>query len=221
MVYGRHILERTKMIAEEDGFEVLYGVVDSVFIRGSDTTPRADYERFAKRASAEFGFELELDCVFEKLAFPSSSDGSGVANKYYGICKDKIEARGIAIRHSDSPPFIRRFQDEAIRALFKEGKAGLERVILGYRSALERKEIAFEDLIIHRSVRKEDSLTHQPHIVAYRQLKDCKGHVDFVFTVYGPKPASMAHAAEISVPAYFHLLRKAAEELTLGITSLD
>ena len=214
VLYGRHLLERTKQMAEEEGLEVLYGMVDSVFVRGGT---KADYERFVKRASAEFGFELELDCIFEKIAFPSSEDGSGVANKYYGISGDKIEARGIGIRHSDSPPFIKEFQNEAIRALFAEGRAGLEKSVLRYQLALKDKSVPFESLVIHRSVRKPDSLTHQPHIVAYRQLRDGGRSVDYVFSVYGPRPASMAHKDEINARAYLDLLRKAAKELVLGL----
>jgi hypothetical protein len=66
-------------------------------------------------------------------------------------------------------------------------------------------------------VRKAESLTHQPHIVAYRQCEEKKGYVDFVFTVYGPKPATMANKEEVNVRAYLHLLRKASGELVLGI----
>jgi DNA polymerase elongation subunit (family B) len=216
MLYGRHILERTKIIAEEEGFEVLYGVVDSVFIK-KENASMPDYRHFVNRVSEEFGFDLELDCVFGKLAFPSSDDGSGVANKYYGISGENIEARGIAIRHSDSPPFIKEFQGEAIWALFKDGRNGLEKVVCRYQEALLTKSIQFESLIIHKSIRRTESLTNQPHIVAYRQLRDERGYVDFVFTVYGPKPASMAHKDEINVRAYFHLLKKAAQELVLGL----
>ena len=63
-----------------------------------------------------------------------------------------------------------------------------------------------------RSVRSGGK-TNQPHIVAYRQCREKPGFVEFVYTVYGPKPAELAHASEASVPKYLELLRRARDEL--------
>jgi DNA polymerase elongation subunit (family B) len=254
---GRHILERTKGIAEEEGLEVLYGIVDSIFVKDGS---RCDYERFVGRASGEFGFALELDCIFSSIAFPSSSDGSGVANKYYGItATNKIEARGISLRHSDSPQFIKEFQEKAIRAILGDGEAGLaagghdgsagmacgesggrgteaggsesgarerERnltkklcaIVEEYENKLLERGFALEQLAITRSVTKTEYKANQPHVLAYRQAPDGKGHVTFVFTVYGPKPVHMARIEEIDCAQYVRLLRMSVDELLLGIS---
>ncbi len=218
MLYGRIILERAKAIAEEEGLEVVYGLVDSVFVRGGS---RADYERYVSRVSREAGFELELDCLFSSIAFPSGSDGSGVANKYYGISQDgMIEARGIAIRHSDSPAFIKRFQGQAIRALLSPDGFRPERLrglVRGYERMLMEGAIPARELAITKSVRRQSYRTRQAHAVAYALAGGRGGSVTFVFTTDGPKPLEQAVREAPDNPAYIRLLRQAAGELVLGI----
>ncbi|MEW6722061.1 MAG: DNA polymerase domain-containing protein [Candidatus Micrarchaeota archaeon] len=214
--YGRHILERTKRLAEEEGLEVVYGMVDSVFVKGGT---EAGYRRFAEKVSGEFGFELEIDCIFRKVAFPSGNDGGGAANKYYGITAGgKIEARGIAIRHSDSPDFIGEFQERAIRAFLGEGGvAGLGSLADEYERAILDGKIPPEKLAITKSVRREAYAHALAHVKAYN-LAGKKGRsVTFIYTLDGPKPLDMADGEIPDHNAYLHLLGQAKEELVMGL----
>lgn len=211
MLYGRHILERTKMIAESMGLEVIYGIVDSVFVKNGTME---EYREFVGRVSDEFGIELELDHVFESIAFPAS-DGAGVANKYYGITHGgEIEARGIALRHSDAPEFIKRFQQEAVRAVL--GRGGLERIHKGFEDALAARRFPLSDLAITKSVRKSGYKVNAPHVEAYRK-RPIGSTVTYVHTHYGPVPLELAREEEVDIGWYLRLLRMKKDELIEGL----
>ncbi|MFN7990863.1 MAG: DNA polymerase domain-containing protein [Candidatus Micrarchaeia archaeon] len=216
MLYGRHVLERTKAIAEEEGLEVVYGIVDSVFVRGGTME---SYRRFAGRVSREMGFELELDCVFRKIAFPSAADGSGAANKYYGITHDgKIEARGIGMRHSDAPAFIREFQERAIRMLLGDrGQKSARELVREYECLLAGQKIPLEKLAITKSIRRQKYATRQAHAIAYEQSAEKGGQVTFVFTTDGPKPVELATGKTPDHKMYIRLLGQAMDELVIGL----
>ncbi len=220
MLYGRHILERTKEIAEEEGLEVLYGIVDSVFVRGGS---EAGYKRFVKRVSDEFGIELELDCIFRGIAFPCADDGSGIANKYYGMTYDgKIEARGISYRHSDAPKFIKEFELEAIPKILERDLNGLGVIFEAYRTRLIRESNLFslDELSITKSIREGEYKVNAPHIVAYRQAPTGAGYVTFVYTKNGgPMPLDLAKklGAKIDTLKYEDILKRAREEMTGGL----
>ena len=231
MCYGRHILERTKEMAEEEGLEVLYGVVDSVFVRNGS---EGDYKRFVKRVSLEFGIELELDCVFRSIAFPCAEDGSGVANKYYGMTYDgKIEARGISYRHSDAPRFIKEFEREAIPKILDKKIGELEALFETYRTRLffgdgtksngtgrAGDSFSLDDLAMTKSIKDGEYKVNAPHVVAYRQAPTGAGYVTFVYTKNGgPMPLDLAKklGMEMDPVRYGDLLMRAREEMIRGL----
>ncbi len=211
MLYGRHIMERTKEIADSMGLEVVYGIVDSVFVRNGTGD---EYREFVEKVTEEFGIELELDCVFESIAFPASS-GAGVANKYFGITgKGMIEARGIALRHSDAPQFIREFQGRAVRAIF--GKGNIDEIYNEYQNALVERRFALEQLAITKSIRQSSYKVNAAHIVAYRK-NPVGSTVTYVHTHYGPVPLKFANDEHVDVKEYLRILRMKRDELLEGL----
>jgi DNA polymerase elongation subunit (family B) len=216
---GRVILERTKEIAEEENLDVLYGIVDSVFVSdsGAGGFGGGSFGRFASRVSDETGIELVLDCVFSKIKFLASHDGSGAANRYFGITADgKIEARGIALRHSDAPAFLKRYQEEAIPAYFCNDFASFRQAFTRHKELLLSKKLPLEELAIHKRMRQREYRTEQAHVIAYREKPDGRRSVDFVHTVYGPRRAELARIEEIDVQEYLRLLERARWEICGG-----
>ena len=131
MLFGRDLLTKTKELAEKYGLETLYGITDCVFL--SNGNPEK-YAEFCASASKETGLELLIDRHFKAVMFPKSADGSGAANKYFGLTYgNEIEARGIHLRHSDAPRLLKNFQEQAIREMFcLEGREDM-------KSAAEKK----------------------------------------------------------------------------------
>ncbi len=199
---GRMIMEETKHIAESFGLDVIYGIVDSVFVCG-----QGDFVSFAEDVSRRIGIVLELDCIFDYIAFPEAENGSGIANKYYGITGSGIEARGISMRHSDAPRFIKRFQERVILDLRNHAAI--------FRSEMEMiEQNPMEDFAITKRIRREIYHSNPPHVVASR-FQEKSGSVTFVYTSRGPRPIAVAQ--EIDYPKYRELLRRSYDELIRGI----
>lgn len=216
MLYGREILKKTREIAIEEGLEVIYGIVDSVFVRNGSID---DYKRYVKRVTKETGIELELDLIFRKIAFPSSKENAGVANKYYGIDTDgKIEARGIALRHSDAPEFIKNYQKAIVPLILDGKKKEAETLYNSIRKSLISNEIPIEELAITKSVRKEKYKVKAPHAVAFQLAPNQEGYITYVYTKEGPKPLKMSSQHEIDKTEYLRILNRETENLFLGLS---
>jgi DNA polymerase elongation subunit (family B) len=65
--YAREILLQTMEIAEDMGFEVLHGIVDSLWVKGS-----SDPEELCERVSEIVGIPLELKGHYHWIVFPSN-----------------------------------------------------------------------------------------------------------------------------------------------------
>jgi DNA polymerase elongation subunit (family B) len=124
--YGREILLQTIDIAEEMGFEILHGIVDSLWVKGKDPAG------LCRRASERIGITLEHKGVFKWIVFlPNRSNGSGALNRYYGVMTNgKLKVRGIEMRRSDTPALILRMQEEMLSCLSQADDArGFYRII--------------------------------------------------------------------------------------------
>ena len=111
--YGREILLRTIEIADSTGFEILHGIVDSLWVKGRNP------EKLCETVSREIGIPLELKGEFRWIVFlPNKSNGVGALNRYYGIMTNgKLKVRGIETRRSDTPRLIRNLQEAMLGKL--------------------------------------------------------------------------------------------------------
>lgn len=119
--YGREILLRTMEIADSTGFEILHGIVDSLWVKGGNP------EKLCDTVTREIGIPLELKGEFRWIVFlPNKSNGVGALNRYYGVMtNDKLKVRGIEIRRSDTPKLIGNLQ-EAMLGKLAEAKTASE-----------------------------------------------------------------------------------------------
>jgi DNA polymerase elongation subunit (family B) len=119
--YGREILLRTIEIADSTGFEILHGIVDSLWVKGRNPGQLCD------TVTREIGIPLELKGEFRWIVFlPNKSNGVGALNRYYGVMTNgKLKVRGIEIRRSDTPKLISNLQ-EAMLGKLAEAKTASE-----------------------------------------------------------------------------------------------
>ncbi|MDL5503569.1 MAG: DNA polymerase domain-containing protein, partial [Candidatus Methanoperedens sp.] len=119
--YGREILLRTIELADGMGFEILHGIVDSLWVKGCNP------EKLCETATREIGIPLELKGEFRWIVFlPNKSNGVGALNRYYGIMTNgKLKVRGIETRRSDTPKLISNLQ-EAMLAKLAQAKTASE-----------------------------------------------------------------------------------------------
>ncbi len=224
MLYGRVILEKTKLIAEQHGLDVIYGIVDSVFVQG----PSEQFIPFTLDVKEQIGIELGLDDTFSTIVFPASAQEGRAANRYYGLTTEgEIEARGICIRRSDSPKIVRQFQEEAIRVLIGNGqlfqnKTAAFQLLQSYFKSIQERRFPLGHYAITRNVRKDPSRyrVKVAHAEAFKLAPNSDGLIDFVFTVHGPLPYKMARIENVDAKQYHHLLSKSLAELMQGVQPL-
>ena len=177
--YGRDILVRSAAIAESRGFEVLHGIVDSLWLHGD-----GDVRQLCDEISAEFGIQLNVEGRYRWIVFlPNASTGVGALNRYYGLLEDgELKLRGIAVRRKDTPAIVEDLQQDMLRCLSNAHDAGefIEtvpdalRVVDGYAADLRSGSVAAERLIVRRRVarRLEEYVRLNDSVAALRQLHD-------------------------------------------------
>ncbi|MEM2249704.1 MAG: DNA polymerase domain-containing protein [Candidatus Bathyarchaeia archaeon] len=117
--FARDALLKTARLAEEHGFEVVHGIVDSLWIKKAGVTPK-EVADFCHEASSLVNVPLNVEGKYRWIVFLPSKimPEVPVLNRYYGVFEDgKIKMRGIEARRSDTPAFIENAQVEMIRVL--------------------------------------------------------------------------------------------------------
>jgi DNA polymerase II len=182
--FGREKLLQAKEICEEEGFELLHAITDSLWIRKRNLGEEEVLE-LCRKISEITGVTMSLEGVYRWMAFlPSKGNPeSPVANRYFGLFKSgKIKARGLSFRRSDMPPLIREAQMRMIEVLaeaknmddYRSKIPKILDLLLEYNLMLEDGQTKKEDLVIGKTISKEpnaykvDSLT----ALAAQQLED-------------------------------------------------
>lgn len=109
--YAREILLQTMEIAQGLNFDILHGIVDSLWVRGS-----RDPGELCDLVSETVGIPLELKGHYHWIVFPSNRNNrAGAMNRYFGLMTDgKMKVRGIELRRRDTPSFIRQLQRDML-----------------------------------------------------------------------------------------------------------
>ena len=182
--FGREKLLQAKEICEEEGFELLHAITDSLWIRKRNLGEEEVLE-LCRKISEITGVTMSLEGVYRWMAFlPSKGNPeSPVANRYFGLFKSgKIKARGLSFRRSDMPPLIREAQMRMIEVLaeaknmddYRSKIPKILDLLLEYNLMLKDGQTKKEDLVIGKTISKEpnaykvDSLT----ALAAQQLED-------------------------------------------------
>jgi DNA polymerase-2 len=138
--WGREKLLCAKEIAEREGFSFLHGLTDAVWVMRDGAT-EGEYRRLAEAITADTGMPIALEGVYRWLAFLPSKRNPSVAvpNRFVGtFTSGEVKARGIAMRRSDTPPFIADLQRRLL-AEMAEAKdlAALRAMLPGLRVIVE------------------------------------------------------------------------------------
>jgi DNA polymerase elongation subunit (family B) len=165
--FARDALLKTARLAEEHGFEVIHGIVDSLWIKKAGLSPK-EVAEFCREASNLVGVPLNVEGKYRWIVFLPSKilPEVPVLNRYYGVFEDgKIKMRGIEARRGDTPPFIQEAQIEMIKVLAKASdfEGFLQRipealnVLKEYAGKLVRGQINVGDLLISKRLSKHPS----------------------------------------------------------------
>jgi DNA polymerase elongation subunit (family B) len=162
--FARDALLKTARLAEEHGFEVVHGIVDSLWIEKAGVTPR-EIAVFCREASNLVKVPLNVEGKYRWIVFlPSKiTPEVPVLNRYYGVFEDgRIKMRGIEARRTDTPEFVKKAQLEMIKVLsdalgyeefVKRIPAALQ-VLGGYVEKLLHGNVSVEELLVSKRLSK-------------------------------------------------------------------
>jgi len=162
--FGRAALLNSASTAEKAGFEVVHGIVDSLWLKKKDTSIE-EYKLLCKKISADVGGSLNFEGKYKWIVFLPSRihPNIGVLNRYYGVMDNgKVKVRGIEVRKRDTPKFVCDAQNEMIECLAKADKAcefqtkipEVLDVVRKYRQLLLDDEVAVWDLMVTKHLSK-------------------------------------------------------------------
>jgi len=107
---GRSILTKSVNIAEEEGFHVIHGIVDSLWLQGE-----GNIESVMRRIEESSRLKISLEGRYRWIVFLPTRDGSGALNRYFGLMDDgKFKVRGIEMRRSDFPEICKKMQADIL-----------------------------------------------------------------------------------------------------------
>ena len=167
--WARDVMMTGVEAARADGWEVVHGIVDSLWI--TDVSGRsmperaAAAQRLAARLGAQTGIPLDVEGRYPVLAIlPRRSDGAGALTRYWGCGVDEVKVRGIEARQHSTSAFVKRFQHEALADLRAHVLANgvavddMEQLLLRAhdraRAMLVAGDVPLEDLIVAQRVER-------------------------------------------------------------------
>ena len=163
--FARKTLLDTVRIAERRGFEVVHGIVDSLYLKKDETSDR-DFAELCEEITEKTGLPISYEGRYRWIVFlPSKTHfGVPVLNRFYGVFQDgKLKARGIELRRGDTPEIILRCQEEMIKELAKARSSeefirsipDALNVFREYACSILNRNVDVDDLIISKQLSKE------------------------------------------------------------------
>ncbi|MDW8048348.1 MAG: DNA polymerase domain-containing protein [Nitrososphaerota archaeon] len=181
--FARKTLLDTAHLAEDRGFEIVHGIVDSLYLKKEGAVD-SDFIDLCREIEKKIGLPISYEGRYRWIVFLPSKTRSGVPvlNRFYGVFADGgIKARGIEVRRRDAPRIAQRFQDDVLRELamarrseeFFQRIPNTLRILERYSRQILNGEINLEDLIVTRQLSKDpgEYAANLHHVIAARQLR--------------------------------------------------
>jgi len=221
--FGQQIIKWAAEMAREQGYDVIYGDTDSLFVHpGIDDPKRAlaiagklrDFIGLgiARRVEEELGchsyLELEFEKMYHRFMMPEVR-GSKIGSKkrYAGLLvengKEEIDFVGLEAVRRDWSEVSKNFQRQLLWRVFHDQP--VEEFIKLFVADLRAGK--FDDELVYKKAIRKDlgayTKTTPPHVKAARKLKGDAGRIiAYVVTENGPEPAEELTAP----PDYAHYI---------------
>ena len=179
--FAREILLTAKQRLEDDGWRVVHGIVDSIWVTPDpdvDATDREDLEMLAAEITEYVEIRLEYEAHYDWVAFvPQRESDAGALTKYFGKVAgdDEFKIRGIEARQRSTPPFVKTVQRDCLDRLdeTRSPKAvlgNLERAI----AELHAGEVGVDQLVEQNRVSKplEGYTQNTQNVAALKRARD-------------------------------------------------
>lgn len=214
---GQWLLNESMNYARNNGYEVVYGDTDSVFIKlkfldtankdkAANELARKITNHLSEKIKREFDLEsfleMEYEKCFSKLFIPESrSSEMGAKKRYAGVINDSADGElyfsGMEFVRSDWTKAAKNFQFQIYKRFFS-GEP-LDQYIKEYVADL--KNGLFDDGLIYSKRLSKDiseyTKSTPPHVKAAKLLQEKEPDknirkVDYLMTLHGPVPVELA-----------------------------
>ncbi|MFB6145487.1 MAG: type B DNA-directed DNA polymerase [Candidatus Nanohaloarchaea archaeon] len=173
--YAREIMLEAKEVFEENGYEVIHGIIDSIWVKKTEEDA-ADVEELAREVSEKVDIELEHERDYDWIAFvPKRQSASGALTRYFGKHGDEFKVRGVELRQRSTCDYIKQCQELLMKTLDKHREP--EKVIEVLKKQLVELNsggIKPEDLVISKRATKslEEYQQNNRTVAALKRYRD-------------------------------------------------
>lgn len=167
--YARAALLKAMHSAEQNGYQVLHGIVDSLWLQSKkeDSDAMFSAERVARLISQKVGVKMQVAGRYRWIVFLKSKGCDvGALTRYYGVFESgEIKARGIELRQRNTPLFFKEMQQTLLEMMAEAESASEIKTMLPFlfeylskqALRLKRNEVPLDELLITTSVSRHVS----------------------------------------------------------------
>ena len=187
--FSRDILLSAAETVEEAGYNVLHGIIDSLWVK-----PKRDgcigTASLSRLIGKRTGVRMDVEGHYFWIVFlPSKNNDVGALNRYYGLFDDgKVKVRGVECRQRDTPIFLKNMQGDMI-SVFSKAKCAKEfldlipsavEVLCSYGKRLVDNDFKLDELVFSTCVSRDVSEYKVDNLVksALLQLRDLGMHLE-------------------------------------------
>ncbi len=222
---GHEIIQTSEKLIEQQGYSVIYGDTDSVFVLLGEGKTSDQCQTIGKQLQEtlndwwkshlqqEFEIESNLEIEFEthylRFLMPTIRGAEkGSKKRYAGMVqqgKDKVMVfKGLETVRTDWTPLARDFQQELYKRIFNNEP--FEAFISETHDALISGQLNHKLTYTKRLRRPLESYTstQPPQVKAARKMKNPGRKIQYVITLNGPEPIE----SDDSIPDYQHYVDK-------------
>ncbi len=232
---GHEIIQRSRDIIETQGYQVIYGDTDSVFVLLGDNINESEAAKIGQQLAtklndwwstylqSEFNLssalEIEFETHFLRFLMPTiRGSDTGSKKRYAGVIRrpegdTQIVFKGLESVRSDWTELAKLFQQELYQRIFSEQP---------YREYITKtvnqlKQGALDSQLIYKKRLRRKLEEYQknipPHVQAARKLKKPGRSISYIITLNGPEPIAERH----SRIDYQHYIDRQLEPVADGI----
>lgn len=176
--FARNYIKDLIDTAEEEGFKVIYGDTDSVFILLGDKKIE-DVKKFTAEVNKDLPgiMELEYEAHYKRGIFVSTKSGAGGAKKKYAMIseKGKIKITGFETVRRNWSLIAKETQKKVINILLKDND--VKKALMYIRKImkdLKKHKVEVDKLLIRTQLKKDvdDYVQIGPHVAVAKRMKE-------------------------------------------------
>ncbi|MFC1769189.1 DNA polymerase domain-containing protein [Nanoarchaeota archaeon] len=179
--YAREVLLESSKIAEQHGFRVLHGIVDSLWVKKANIK-KEEVQALMDDIYALLGLQTSMEGIYRWIVFLPSTNNSKipVPTRYYGVFDNgEVKCRGIEVRRHDSPEIIKKLQYEIIYELanatnfreFVQRMRGSIKYVKDTINRIVKGDVAEDEIVITKGISKLEYSSNVAQSVVLNKLK--------------------------------------------------